>query len=594
MPGASTTKRAPGSRSRIDPRLGHQPILTRGQTPPTKPLELASFELRTIGARLSLNSFSGGHTAHTVIDVRWLARFERAGLVCLAAAAAIGAVGLVGWVVGIPLLTSGPAIGEIRPTQPWAFVLMIAAAVGIRSGLFKSPARRTGRLLLFTMFVFSVAFVFARSLPEPEAIPSWVRLVPEGGSLSGLLATNQAFILGSVAIGALLVTSSRLAIRLPGQFLAAVAAVLAAFVLTAFTYGDRDLSRFPFGSGEMGLPGAAGSLLLSAAVLLARPQDPLLRPLVSANLGGELLRWLVPIALLLPAALVGTVRVQARFGTPGILAAVTVTFTVLLMTGLLYASRRVDMYASRGRRAEEEASRATDALEQVAPVMSDLVDILHSVSMDRAGKVHISTRHLPAKGLLAGDSLAVFPIEEQVIGIVMVDAAGHGARPALHSLRIRDCLSQALREGATPAAAITGVTWLFESVDTTATAAVALVNGQSGDVTYSLAGHPPPFVDRGGSFGQEPSGGSLLHAQADVGWVDRTVVLSPGDHFLLFTDGVADVFDEGNGDDFDALAAFLHHIGPRSPDEIADACVDFANQRQRTDDAAVIVLTLAR
>ncbi len=71
------------------------------------------------------------------------------------------------------------------------------------------------------------------------------------------------------------------------------------------------------------------------------------------------------------------------------------------------------------------------------------------------------------------------------------------------------------------------------------------------------------------------------------------MLLDPGDHFLLFTDGVADVFEEHRGADFEALAGLLQHIGPRSADEIADACVDFANRRQRTDDAAVIVVTLA-
>jgi hypothetical protein len=529
-----------------------------------------------------------------VIDVRWLARFERAGLLCLVGSGAIAAAGLVGWVASIPVLTAGPGFGEIRPTQPWTFILLIAAALGIRSALFKSRPNGLGRLLLVIVSVFCGGFIIAAGLTDPETIPAWLRLVPKDGPTSGLLATNQAFILGSVGLGALLVSSSSLKIRLSGQSLASIAAVLAALVLTAFAYGDRNLSGFPFGTGEMGLPGAAGTLLLSGAVLFARPQDPLLRPLVSANLGGELLRWLVPIALLVPVALVGTVRVQARFGTPGILALVTVALTVLILAGLLYASRQVDIYSSRGQTAEEEASRATDALNQVAPVMTDLVEILHSVSMGGAGRVDISTRHLPAIGLLAGDSLAVFRVRDELTGVVMVDAAGHGARSALNSLRLRDCLSQCIREGASPAAAIAGVTWLFESVETTATAAVALVDGQSGEITYSLAGHPPPFVDRGGRFIQEPSGGSLLHAQADVGWVDRTVSLSPGDHFLLFTDGVADVFDEDQGDDFEALAGFLHHIGPRSPDEIADACVDFANRRQRTDDAAVIVVTLAR
>jgi hypothetical protein len=529
-----------------------------------------------------------------VIDVRWLARFERAGLVSLTATAAIAVLGLAGWVFDIPFLTAGPGVEEIRATQPWAFILLAACAMGLRSALFKSPSSCTGRILLMTVSGLSVAFVLAGALTDPRTIPSLLRLVPEGGASTGIVAPILAFMLGAVAIGGVLISSSNLTVRLSGQSLAAIAGLLAAFILLAFAYGDRGLARFPFDGAEMGLPGALGTILLTAAAFFARPQDPLLRPLVSANLGGELLRWLVPIAFLIPAALVGTVRVQARFGTPGILSMVTVAFTVLLLAGLLYASRRVDIYASRGRVAEEEASRATDALNQVAPVMTDLVEILHSVSIGGAGRIDISTRHLPAVGLLAGDSLAVFSVRDQVLGIVMVDAAGHGARSALNSLRLRDCLSQCIREGASPAAAIEGVTWLFESVETTATAAVALVDGDSGEVTYSLAGHPPPFVDRGGRFNQEPSGGSLLHAQADVGWVDRSVLLSPGDHFLLFTDGVADVFDEDRGDDFEALAGFLHHIGPRSPDEIADACVDFANRRQRTDDAAVIVVTLAR
>lgn len=572
MPGGSTTRPVSGSRFGTD------------QSSPAIPgfvESLGGFPLRT----------TVDPTVPTVVDVRWLTRFEQAGLVCLAAAALTGVLGLVGWIAGFPVLTSGPGFGQVRETQPWTFVLIIAAAAAIRSALFKAPSARIGRVLLSVVFLLGVGFIAAAGLDDPERIPSWLRLVPADSSASGLPSTNQALILGAVGIGALSVSSSSLTIRLTGQSLAAIAAVLSAFVLVAFAYGDRDLTGFPFGSGETGLPGAVGTLLLSASILFSRPQDPLLRPLVSANLGGELLRWLVPIALLVPVVLAGGLRMEARFGTPGILALVTVAFTVLLLAGLLYASRRVDIYASRGIVAEDEANRATDALRQVAPVMSDLVDILHSVSVGGAGNFDISTRHLPATGLLAGDSLAVFPVEGQIFGIVMVDAAGHGAGPALTSLRIRDSLTQSLRNGGTPAAAIAGTAWLFESVETTATAAVVLVDGNSDQVTYSLAGHPPPFLGRGGRFEQEPSGGSLLHAQADVGWVDRTAVLSPGDHFLLFTDGVADVFDEEQGDDFAALAALLHHIGPRSPDEIADACVAFAKGRQRTDDAAVIVIT---
>jgi len=435
------------------------------------------------------------------------------------------------------------------------------------------------------------AFIVTALFPDGDEPPAWLQALSTLGPGTGLPATTQSFILGGVALGGVLVSSRNTTPRVFGQVLVALAAVMAAFVLTAFAYGDRDLLKFPFG---MGVPGAAGTLLAAAAVFFARPQDPLLRPLVSADLGGEVLRWLVPMALLVPAGLVGAVRVQDAFNTPATLSLIAVSFTVVLLGGLLYASRRVDLYAARGRVAENEASRATDALKQVAPVVSDLVEVLNAASIDRAGKVSVSTRHVPATGLLAGDSLAVFMVRDETIGIVMVDAAGHGAGPALHSLRLRDALSHSLRRGASPATAIGEVKWLFDAVETTATAAVALVDCETGIVTYSLAGHPPPFVDRKGNLSQEAPGGSLLHARTEGGWTDRTVPLALGEHMVLFTDGVADVFEDDNGDDFEALASFLRHVGPRSPGELADACVDFATERRRTDDAAVVVITHTR
>ncbi|MGH8928744.1 MAG: PP2C family protein-serine/threonine phosphatase, partial [Acidimicrobiia bacterium] len=378
-----------------------------------------------------------------------------------------------------------------------------------------------------------------------------------------------------------------------GQFLAVVTLALAGVVLAAFAYGERDLSRFLLGRGEIGLPGAIGSILLGWSVVLSRPQDPLLRPLVSANLGGKLLRWLVPLALLAPVGLISLVRVQAQFDTPGILAMLAISFSVVLLAGLIYASRQVDLFATRGRLAEDQASRATDTLTQVAPVVSDLVDTLHLVSVKRVHRVEIATRHIPALGFLAGDSLTVFPIGNDDIGLVMVDAAGHGAGPALHSLRIRDCLSQSMRLGASPAVAIEELRWLVTTSDTTATAAVVRVDGLTGRVIYALAGHPPPLVDRNGRFEQEQAGGPLLHPQARGEWVDRVVPLDTGNHFVVFTDGVADVFTSSTGhDEFTSLSGYLSHHPPRSGEELADSCIDFSSKRARVDDAAVAVVSL--
>ena len=80
-----------------------------------------------------LHTSSGAGSNQSVVDVRWLARFERAGLIALALAAARSVLGLAGWASGIPLLTVGPGLGAIRPTQPWTFVLLAACAIGLRS-----------------------------------------------------------------------------------------------------------------------------------------------------------------------------------------------------------------------------------------------------------------------------------------------------------------------------------------------------------------------------------------------------------------------------------------------------------------------------
>jgi serine phosphatase RsbU (regulator of sigma subunit) len=101
-----------------------------------------------------------------------------------------------------------------------------------------------------------------------------------------------------------------------------------------------------------------------------------------------------------------------------------------------------------------------------------------------------------AEGLAAGDCYDVSLLGPDVIALVVLDIAGHGARPAVTALRCKELLKAALRSGMQPGQALD---WMYAQEPSFEpgeflTAAVVLIDARTGACQYANAGHPAPVA----------------------------------------------------------------------------------------------------
>jgi sigma-B regulation protein RsbU (phosphoserine phosphatase) len=117
-----------------------------------------------------------------------------------------------------------------------------------------------------------------------------------------------------------------------------------------------------------------------------------------------------------------------------------------------------------------------------------------------------------------------------------------------------------------------------------------------GRCTYSNAGHNPPYVvRRDGSLQELTEGGMVLGLFAANQYDSGTVDLEPGDHVVLFTDGVVEARNT-KGDEFgeEGLKTFLRENALCSAiDMVArlqEAIATFSAGTPQHDDITMMVL----
>ncbi len=186
-----------------------------------------------------------------------------------------------------------------------------------------------------------------------------------------------------------------------------------------------------------------------------------------------------------------------------------------------------------------------------------------------------------------------------VFDLAIMDAMGHG----LHSSVLAALAMGTYRHGRREAR---GLASMHDSLHETLVAqyddasfvsgVLARVDTNSGELTWTNAGHPCPLLIRGGQVVGELQCGStppwgLEHAPARVG----SAALEPGDAILLYTDGVIEAHAP-DGDLFgrdrlvDLAQAHASDLG--RPDEIVRRLVRAVGEHQQAElrDDATIVL----
>jgi GAF domain-containing protein len=253
--------------------------------------------------------------------------------------------------------------------------------------------------------------------------------------------------------------------------------------------------------------------------------------------------------------------------------------------------------------AQREAAARSRAFEERDRVARMLQESLLPSALPKIPGLDLAARYRACIEGVGGDFYDVFPVGDDLWGVVIGDVCGKGAEAAAltslarHTVRtaammdprpteVLRVLNDALREhdDRTPGRFCTAVVGLLD------------VSGATPRLTLARAGHPHPLLARNGSVLRVGGDGRLLGVAPDIEATNDVVELAPGDAVVLYTDGLTDVGRDSDvlGPEWVGRTLAAHRAdGARAvADRLADGGVEFQRLPAGRDDIAVLVLAV--
>ncbi|SDR24828.1 Stage II sporulation protein E (SpoIIE) [Thermostaphylospora chromogena] len=225
--------------------------------------------------------------------------------------------------------------------------------------------------------------------------------------------------------------------------------------------------------------------------------------------------------------------------------------------------------------------------EAILSGLSDPVELPHA---------DVAVRYVPAGGDvgLGGDWYEASVLPDGRVLLAVGDVAGHGMPVISQMMQLRHALLGLSMTGLSADRLLFHLNDLvrYRLDGTTATAVVGHLDPESGEFTWSQAGHPPPILVRDGVAGQLVSPEGVLLGADEWAYEAARVRLREGDLLLLFTDGLV----ERRHSDIDAgLSLALTHAAALRPgrvEEGLDRMLAAIGVPNAEDDACLLALTV--
>ena len=153
---------------------------------------------------------------------------------------------------------------------------------------------------------------------------------------------------------------------------------------------------------------------------------------------------------------------------------------------------------------------------------------------------------------VGGDYYDFIPITETDLGVAVGDVAGKGVGAAILMASFRASLRLESRSNYAISIILQKVNrFLCESnpPEQFVTAFYGVIDRRNHILTYSNAGHNPPFLVRNGQIVPLDTGGLLLGSFSHAEYEEARVDLYPGDIMVFYTDGVTEAQNE-QGEEF--------------------------------------------
>ena len=212
-----------------------------------------------------------------------------------------------------------------------------------------------------------------------------------------------------------------------------------------------------------------------------------------------------------------------------------------------------------------------------------------------------------AARVVSGDYYDFLKIEQESLALVLGDISGKGISAALLMAAVQSSIRAQFFDGNAPGG--TGPTFplspaevvarlnmqLYQSTppEKYATFFYAVYHAAQRTLTYTNAGHPPPFLFRNGSVQRLEEGGTVVGLFERVKYNQAVVQLQPGDLVLAFTDGMTEPensFGEEFGEDrlVDAARRALYSPAEALAQEIYRSVNEWTGSPELQDDMTMI------
>jgi serine phosphatase RsbU (regulator of sigma subunit) len=212
----------------------------------------------------------------------------------------------------------------------------------------------------------------------------------------------------------------------------------------------------------------------------------------------------------------------------------------------------------------------------------------------------ISPFYKPAREV-GGDFYDFHLLSEERLGVVVGDATGKGVPAALVMSTTCGMLQLAARalDSSSPAEVLAQVNeTLFARIPSNmfVTCFYAILDPNSGNLSYANAGYDLPYLWRGGDAKELRARGMPLGLMPGMSYEEKEIVLEPRDNVLLYSDGLVEAHDpKGEMVGFPRLRALVAEQGEEG--SLGDLCLEklysFVGEGWEQEDD-ITLLTLRR
>lgn len=164
-------------------------------------------------------------------------------------------------------------------------------------------------------------------------------------------------------------------------------------------------------------------------------------------------------------------------------------------------------------------------------------------------EIEVFASMTPARQV-GGDFYDFFFIGEDRLAFVIGDVSGKGVPAALFMAVCRTLIKATALHNDCPDACLNYVNQLLcddNASDLFVTVFYGVLNTRTGEVTYSNAGHNPPYWVHNNDTPPTPlqnQGGIVLGVMPNTTYIKSTLTLAPGECLFLYTDGVTEAMDK--------------------------------------------------